>query len=226
MKRYPTILIGILLALAATAQTGGRPVTLSAGVEAGIPIGEFEDSWGREIFGFSGNLTMPMRLLPFDWGVDFAWGRMGGESKEVTVNEEYLEVTTGDLRVHSDIFGYHGLLRLKPFNGKVSPYIEGLAGVRQFTTRTVIDVDGLDAPLFEERNANEFIWSHGWAAGVQVAPGKNFYLELRVEQLNGGQVEYVDPNSITIGDDGLVEFGTLHSGVRVVNIHAGIGLRF
>jgi hypothetical protein len=223
----------ILLTLAMTAATtmamaqlSGRPVTLSAGMEIGVPIGEFNDTFGREFIGLSGNLTMPMKLLPLDWGFDFAWGRMGGERREVPVHEEHVLATTGNLRVNSDIFGYHGLLRLKPFNGKVSPYFEGLAGVRQFTTRTKIDVDGLDKPLFEQRNSNEFIWSHGWAAGVQVAPTRLLYVEARVERLNGDQVRYVDPRSINIGSDGSVEYATLRSGVRVVNVHLGIGLRF
>jgi opacity protein-like surface antigen len=167
-----------------------------------------------------------MSILPFDWGFDFAWGRMGGNEQEVPINEQHIAATTGDLRINSDIFGYHGLLRLKPFNGKVSPYIEGLAGIRQFTTRTRIHVEGMDSPYVDQRNANEFIWSHGWAAGLQIAPAKHFYVEGRVERLNGGKVSYVDPTSIDISPEGVVTYGTLTSGVRVVNIHLGIGLRF
>ncbi len=195
-------------------------------MEVGVPMGEFHDTWGRQIVGLSGNLTVPMRVLPFDWGFDFAWGRMGGDSRQVPIAEEYLEATTGNLRINSDVFGYHGLLRLKPFNGMFSPYIEGMLGTRQFTTRTKIDVDGMDRPYFDERNSNAFIWSHGWAAGLQIAPTKVFYLEARVERLNGGQVSYVDPNTIEISEEGLVEYGTLDSGARVLNIHLGVGLRF
>lgn len=189
-------------------------------------MGEFNDTWGREIFGVSGNLTMPMALLPFDWGFDFAWGRMGSNAHEVQIDDEFILASTGDLRVKSEIFGYHGLLRLKPFNGKVSPYIEGLIGTRQFTTRTTIEVDGMDEPYYEQRNSNEFIWSHGWAAGIQFAPSKVFYFEGRVERLNGGNVAYVDPTSIVISDQGDVSYASLASGSKILNVHLGIGLRF
>ncbi len=226
MNRILSLLACIAITATANAQLGKRPVTLGGGLEVGVPIGEFGDTFGKEVFGASGMLTIPMSVLPFDWGFDFAWGRMGGGSREVPINEEHLEATTGDLRVNSDIYGYHGLLRLKPFIGKVSPYVEGLVGLRQFTTRTQIKVDGMDQPYFEQRNANEFIWSHGWAAGVQIAPSRMFYFELRAERLNGGKVAYVDPGSIEIGPDGEVEYETLNSGVRVLNMHLGIGLRF
>ncbi len=226
MKK-PILAIAIaLIAGTANAQLERRPVTLSGGFEAGFPIGEFNDTWGREIMGLSGDLTMPMKLLPFDWGFDLAWGRMGGGSKEIPIDDEYLEVTTGDLRVYSNIFGYHGLLRLKPFNGKISPYVEGLIGARQFTTRTRVMVDGMDQPYLEQRNTNEFVWSHGWAAGIQIAPAEMFYIEARAERLNGGPVQYVDPSTIEISDQGEVSYGTLNSGTRVLNFHLGVGLRF
>jgi hypothetical protein len=226
MRTLTTIALLLTMATAVSAQFSRRPVTLSGGLEIGVPVGEFQDTWGKEIFGVSGNLTVPMRILPFDWGFDFAWGRMGGTSRQVPVSIEHVEATTGDLRVNSDMFGYHGLLRLKPFNGKVSPYVEGMLGIRQFTTRTKIDVVGMDQPYFDQRNANEFIWSHGWAAGIQIAPAKMFYFELRAERLNGGQVAYVDPRSIEISDQGVVDYSTLNSGTRVVNVHVGVGLRF
>ena len=226
MRPFILTLVIALVATDASAQLERRPITLSAGLEMGFPMGEFNETWGREITGVSGNLTMPMAVLPFDLGIDFGWGRMGGGTKEIVIDDQYLGANTGDLRIYSDIFGYHGLLRLKPFNGKVSPYIEGLIGTRQFTTRTRVLVDGMDEPYMEQRNSNEFIWSHGWAAGIQIAPGRMFYFEARVERLNGGAVEYVDPSTITISDQGEVDYGTLTSGSRVINFHLGAGLRF
>lgn len=204
-----------------------RPATLGGGLEIGIPIGAFGNSWGREIVGVSANLGVPMRILPFDWGFDFAWGSMGGESAVVAVDQEHLEAgTKGDLKVRSSVYGYHGLLRLRPTFGKVSPYVEGLAGLRHFTTRTKVEVDGMDKPLSKERNAGAFAWSSGWAAGVQVAPTRAFYVEGRVERINSGEVEYVDPASITISPQGEVGFSTIKSPTRTVNVHLGIGFLF
>ncbi|MCB0763498.1 MAG: hypothetical protein R2815_12175 [Flavobacteriales bacterium] len=226
MRLPITLALPLLLFAHLSAQPLRRPVTIGGGMEIGVPFGEFGDSWGKEMLGLSGNFTVPMGILPFDYGFDFAWARMGGEKDDVHVNEEYIESTEGRLAVNSNIYGYHGLLRLKPFTGKVSPYIEGMAGVRQFTTHTSLTVDGVDDPLMEQRNTNDFVFSHGLAAGIQVAPSKVFYIEGRVERLEGGKVTYVDPGSIEIDPAGNVTYGTLTSGTHVVNVHLGIGFKF
>ncbi len=204
----------------------GRMSTVGAGLEIGVPVGAFSESWGREIVGFSANLGVPMRLLPIDWGFDFGYGRMGGSEQTVNINEPVLNVTTADLVVNSVIYGYHGLLRLKPFNGKVSPYLEGLVGVRHFTTKTFVEVEGLSEPLRKERVANRFTGSSGWAIGVHVSPIPIFYLEGRVERLSSGRVEYVDPTTISISNAGVVDFETRRSKTSVMNVHLGVGLRF
>jgi hypothetical protein len=203
-----------------------RTATVGIGVEVGIPRGTFDDTWGREIAGFSANFTAPMRLLPFDWGFDYSFGALGGESKVVAINEQALTSTTGDLRIRSSVMGYHGQLRFKPLQGKVMPYGELLAGARHFVTRSTIEVEGLDRPLREDRNESALAWSGGWALGLQVAPTRTFYVEGRVERLQGSDVEYVDPRSITIDTSGQVNYTTLRSGTNVVNVHLGIGLRF
>lgn len=212
----------------ALAQQQDRPAAIAGGLEIGIPIGEFDNTWGHQMAGLSANMVVPMRRLPLYFGFDFAWGHMGGKTVEVAVDEEGVASTTGDLSVRSNAYGYHGLVRLQPFTGKVSPYIEAMGGLRQFTTRTEIKVDGLDQPIMEQRNENAFIGSGGWAAGVQILPGKsrNFLLEMRVERLDGGRVTYVNPDAIEISPEGDVDYGTLSSGVRVVNITFGVGIRF
>ena len=224
----------LLLTLTASAQRdarrdhrwGDRPSTLGGGFEVGIPIGEFDDAWGRQMAGLSANFTMPMRRLPFSYGFDFGWQRMGARNQEVPVSIEGVSATKGDLRVRSNVYGYHALLRLQPLNGRISPYAELMTGARHFITRTEIKVDGMDENAYEERNASAFIGSIGWAAGLHYAPSRNFYTEIRLERLNGGQVEYVDPRSVEIAPDGSVSYGTLDSGTRVVNVTFGVGLRF
>jgi hypothetical protein len=203
-----------------------RPATLSAGLEIGIPVGAFADDWGREIVGFSANAAVPMRLLPFDLGFDFAWGRMGGESSVVAVNEAFLTATSGNLKVNSNVYGYHAVARFKPTAGKINPYIEGLAGLRQFTTKSELRVDGVDSPVRKDRNANSFVGSAGWALGLQVAPNNSFYIEGRVERMNTGKVAYVDPRTIRIDASGDVTYETRATNTRTVNVHIGVGMRF
>lgn len=227
--RFPTSLLALMtLSFLAQAQQENRQrmATLAGGLEIGVPIGEFDESWGRQLVGLSGNFTVPMRRLPFSYGFDFGWAHMGGNSREVTVSDPAITATTGDLSVRSNVYGYHGLLRLQPFHGQVSPYIEGLTGARHFVTSTRINVDGIDEPLMEQRNESSLIGSAGLAAGVYYAPSRNFIIEGRVERLTGGMVRYVDPRSIEISPDGEVAYSTLSSGTRIVNITFGIGFRF
>lgn len=205
---------------------GNRPATISGGLEIGIPIGEFDVAWGRQMAGLSGNFAVPMRRLPFSYGFDFGWNRMGSRTQEVNVEMENMNPTIGELKVRSNVFGYHGLIRLQPLLGKVSPYADFMAGARHFVTRSEIKVPGVDEALNEERLAGEFVGSIGWAAGVQYAPAPNFVAEFRLERLNGGKVTYVDPKSITSDADGNVDFSTLTSGTRVVNLTFGVGFRF
>lgn len=231
MRTYITLaaaLIGFVASAQQQQQPVARPTTIGGGLDVVIPLGEFDDTWGRQLVGLGANMAIPMRRLPFSWGADFGWARMGSKSQEVPVQEENIASTTGELEVKSNMYSYHGMVRLQPFTGKVSPYGELMAGVRHFTTRTEITVEGLDQPIMEQRNENDFIGSVGWAAGLQVLPGKsrNFYVETRVERLNGGQITYVDPASIKVSQTGDVSYRTLTSGSNVVNITFGIGLRF
>ncbi|MBL7982636.1 MAG: hypothetical protein JNL52_12590 [Flavobacteriales bacterium] len=207
-------------------QNMGRRATLSGGLEIGIPIGAFSDSWGREIVGLSGNLAVPMRLLPLSWGFDFGWGHMGGERDIVPVSNQYINATSGELSVRSNLYSYHGLLRFQPYNGVVSPYVEGMLGLRHFTTRSEITVEGLSEPVQEQRQRSEFVGSTGWAVGVMVAPTRVLFFEGRVERLTTGNVTFVDPGSISISDQGTVNYNTISSPTRMVNVHLGIGLRF
>jgi hypothetical protein len=219
----------LLLAQDSTPQRpfSGRQSTLGGGVEMNIPVGDFNDVWGRNFWGFGANFTMPGRLLPFDYGFDFGYARMG--TREGTVFADQVgaaDPVEGNLTVKCKLYSFLGMVRLRPINGRVSPYIEGLFGTRQFTTRSDLVMEGSSEPVSEDRKANAWTGAYGWAAGTLVGFGPQFYVEGRVERLWGGRVSYVDPTSITISDSGDVGYGTLSSATDVVNVQVGIGLRF
>ncbi|HRP00711.1 MAG TPA: hypothetical protein PLN54_14870, partial [Flavobacteriales bacterium] len=89
-----------------------------------------------------------------------------------------------------------------------------------------ITVEGVDQPVQEQRQRSEFAGSTGWAAGVMVAPSRNFFIEGRLERLTTGNVTFVEPGSISIAPDGSVAYQTISAPTRMVNVHLGIGLRF
>lgn len=227
-----TLISALALTLAATtvAQDArlnmGRTPTLGGGLEIGIPRGSFNDTWGRELVGLSAQLATPMRLLPLSWGFDFGYARMGGEQAVVPVDQEFINATEADLRLNVNAYSYHGFIRLRPIRGQVSPYVDAMAGLRHFTSRSTVTVEGLSEPLEKERRSSDFVGSAGWAAGVMVGVSGALYVEGRVERLNGGRASYVDPRSIRIAQDGTVDFETLSSGTSTVTVQLGIGMRF
>lgn len=210
----------------ATAQLPGFQGNLGGTAGISIPTGEFADTWGKDMFTFGGHFSVPMGPLPLQAGLGFNYGIMGRNTSQVPVADPAVVATEGTLSVKAKVLTYHPLLRLSPLKGKVRPYVDGMIGMRQFTTMSTIRVDGLEDPLSRERNANDFAFSTGWAAGVMVGWGGIAYVEARVERINSGNASYVDPGSITVDGTGTLGFHTLNSHTDAVNVLLGIGLRF
>lgn len=224
-----TILLLFLVPFATSntfAQTAGYLGNLGGTVGISVPTGEFADTWGRNTFTVGGQLAFPLGRLPFQGGFAFDLGFMGKSLATVPVTDPPLTAAEGSLAVRAKMISYHPLLRFSPFKGKVRPYVDGMLGMRQFTTVSKITVQGLDAPVSRDRNANDFAFSAGWAAGVMVGLGGIGYVEARVERFKSGKVTYVDPNSIAVDAAGNIRFNTLNSTTDAVNVLLGIGLRF
>lgn len=210
----------------ATAQVPGHQGNIGGGIGLSIPTGEFQGTWGRNMFDINAHLAFPLGILPFQGGFAFDHGRMGGSRDIVPVNDAALTATEGELRVRAKVLSYHPLLRFSPLKGKVRPYVDAMAGFRQFSTVSTIHVDGLESTYSTERNSNDLAFSTGWAAGVMITWGGVAYVEARVERFNSGEATYVDPASISVDDQGTVGFNTLTSKTNAVNVLLGIGLRF
>lgn len=230
MTRHLFILPALLTIRLATAQNDGsdfwqgRSSTLSGGLEFGIPLGEFDFTWGNTTAGLSANLALPMRNLPLEIGYDFAWGRMGGDySVEQTPGNILAGRTGRKVEVKSNVFGHHGLIRLNPLRGKLRPYGDLMLGARHFITRSTVSTP---EGLAEDERDGEWTTSYGWAVGAMYGLSRQFYVEGRVERLFNGEVNYVDPATISIASDGTVSYEKLSSRTDALMIQLGVGLRF
>jgi hypothetical protein len=226
MRPFVTLFSLLLFLSALRAQEKTRPMTLSLFGHVGDPTGEFEEAWGKEFVGLGVNFSTPMKRMPFETGFQFDWSHMGGESAVVPIDEEFIDATEADMQVNSNVYAFHALARLKPFTGKVAPYVDGLGGWRTFSTRTKLKVDGLEEPLVNERNEVDAAWSWGWAAGVMVGLGKTMMIEGRFERLQGGEVTYVEPSTLSIDAEGNLSYGTRTSNSDAWMIKVGFGFRF
>ncbi len=227
----PSILLLPLSLLAQQSNNAQRPFasrqsTLGGGLVMNVPVGEFKDVWGRNFVGLGANFTFPGRLLPFDYGFKFDMAYMGKKGALVQAEDATQTLRQGELTVKSRAFSYTASLRLRPFNGRVSPYVEGLVGVSQFTTGSSIEFDGANRPEAFDRKANAWTGNYGWAVGTLVGFGPQFYVEGRVERLWGGRVSYVDAENVVINPDGSVGINTRSSATDRVNIQVGVGMRF
>jgi hypothetical protein len=226
MRKLLPLLALLASGPAALAQLPRFQSTIGGDIGISVPNGEFADTWGHNMFTVGGHTAWPMGVLPFQAGFAFGYSQMGREAATVPVQDPALTATEGHLAVRAKVFNYLPLVRLNPLRGKVRPYVDGLMGLRQFTTVSTLTVDGLEEPLSTVREANDLAFTTGWAAGIMVTWGGIGYVEARVERLNGGHASYVDPASITLDPAGNVGFGTLESNTDVVNVLVGIGLRF
>lgn len=230
MFRYLPFAMCVLLASTSMAQDNkdlvwqGRSSTLSGGLEFGIPLGEYAFTWGETTTGLSANIALPFRVLPLEFGYDFGWGRMGSDYSVQQATGNILAPRTGQqVEVRSNVYNHHGFLRLNPLRGAIRPYGDVMLGGRHFVTRSTVTTAG--GVTDDERDAS-FVPSTGWAVGLMVSLSRQFYVEGRVERLFSGKVDYVDPRTIAIANDGTVTYEKLNSRTDALNIQVGVGLRF
>lgn len=201
--------------------------TLGGGIGMSIPTGDFDRFWGRNMFQVGAHLAFPLGRVPvLQGGFAFGYSVMGRNETTVPLTTDHLGITEGTLTTRCKVFSYHPLLRLNPLRGRVRPYVDGLIGFRQFSTTSKVTADGVEENISKERNATDFAFSSGWAAGVMVTLGSTAYVELRMERFDSGEASFVDPESVTVSDAGTVSFNTLTSNTDVTNVLVGIGLRF
>lgn len=215
-----------LVSSLAQAQSVYHQGTLGGQIGVAVPKGQFADTWGRNMFSFGGLITLPSGRMPFQWGFDFNYASMGQKNTLVPVDSYQQQPASGHLAVSAKVLSYQPLLRFSPLSGKVRPYLDGLVGLRHFSTSSIITVDGPQEPVQQERLASNIALSAGWAAGLMVTMGKVGYIEGRVERITSGKASYVDPASITLAPQGTIGFGTPKSNTGNLNLLVGIGLRF
>lgn len=228
MRHFPTLFV-LASPLLLSAQPLARSFEGTLGGTIGLsrPTGEFEKTWGKDMLHFGAHFAYPLGTIKvIQAGFDFGYSVMGKNEATVPVNTDYLGVTEGTLTTRCKSFSYHPLLRFSPLRGRIRPYVDALAGFRQFSTTSTVTADGVEENISKERNETDLAFSSGWAAGLMVTIGGAVYVELRVERFNSGEATYVGPASVAVSSQGEVSFSTLTSNTDVTNALFGIGFRF
>lgn len=209
-----------------------RVPTLSVGFEFAFPQNEFSDNFDGMPIGIGGQfLTNAGRRSPFEFGMGFSWLSRGSAREDVFIYEgediNGQEIfSRGTMSVNSNIYTYNGIVRFKPLLGMVQPYIDGLVGVRNFSTSTVVRPDDASLETMRERQTRDFALTYGYAAGIKVRVTPALMVEGRFSNLFGTQVSYVDRNSLEIDIEGNVTFDEVASRTDMYIIHLGVCFEF
>ncbi|MEY3398996.1 MAG: hypothetical protein RL220_1590 [Bacteroidota bacterium] len=235
-KVYLIITLTILTGISAFAQRNPRTprtASLGFGVQVVEPKGQFADTYDGYPAGLAGTFSAPLGNTPFEAGVSVAWNSMGSQTEDVNVyvytDENGVDIyEPADMDIRSNNNRYMILGRFRPFNGGFQPYIEGLTGFETFTTKTKISID--DSSFEDVQNSDRQHWdlalSIGWAAGLRVGLGSNFFLEARFENIQSGNVTFVDNDSIIINSDNSLEYETRESRTDKYTYQLGVAFQF
>jgi len=208
-----------------------RAPTLSVGFEFAFPQNEFDNNFTGVPVGVGGQfLTNNGTRSPFEFGLGFSWLSRGSstesvwllEGRDINGNEIF---SRADLSVNSNIYTYNGIVRFKPLLGRVQPYIDGLAGVRNFSTVTVIKPEDGGDPT-RQRQTRDFAFTYGYAAGVKVRVIPNMMVEGRFSNLYGTQVSFVDRETLAIGSNNEVTYDKKSSRTDMFIVHLGVCFEF
>ena len=77
-----------------------------------------------------------------------------------------------------------------------------------------------------ERQHGDFTYTYGWAAGLKVRVTPVLFVEGRFSSLYGGPIDFVDRESIQIGEEGGITFDNVSSRTDMHIIEAGISFEF
>jgi hypothetical protein len=212
-----------------------RKANLGVGVQFVQPTGEYAERYNGQPIGLSGVFSHPIKRLPFDWGMQFSWNQMGALDKDISV---YGGTNTagdtifnnGTYRVRHNNYRYQGLIRLRPLNGAIQPYLEGLAGFETFSTKTDLSVQNSGGySSIEEAKVQQSSTSllYGYAIGIRIQSkqAKRVWFDLRYENIQGAKTQYVIPETVTIQNNSALTYttGTTKTNRQIIQIGVTLG---
>ena len=185
---------------------------VSGSLITGIPQNDFRDNTQAVGVGLDATASLPIRKgLPIYAGVDLSYMIYGisnrkdellinVKSQKGNVSESWdwhfpVNISSTNNIVSSHIFlrGYFPLEKLQP-------YVEVLLGTRYFFTSASIKernqnlffIDDEDNVIVEKTFVNSWILSYGVGGGVMIDMGYNFFIDVRVDFVNGNKTKYFD----------------------------------
>lgn len=232
MYRFFISFFLLVSAIAAQSQVKRMP-SLSAGFQLAQPLGEFKEQYDGTPLGFGAQFSVPIRMTPIEWGLGYAWNKMGGENRDVQAflftdslgNKQYGDAT---MRIRSLMQRYNGHFRFRLTNLAIQPFVDGCVGIETYRTETDITIQESGFSTAQNPNTESFdmtvYWS--WAAGVRVRLAPHIFIEARFEQQQSGKAEYVDSETIVVNQDNTLSYDMKRSTTNKYVYQMGLSVTF
>ena len=211
----------------------GERTSISFGTQLEIPNGEYNHIHNQLNIGIGGSFLTRTKLPLFQSGINFTYAKTGKYIDDVFLEtDEYVDgnpiYQIADFSVKHRIYRTHGVLRFKPFKGPIQPYLDGMAGVKMFSSTAKTEQgQGRDSYVLGRENIERhFAGSIGWALGLKVKLTRRAFLEGRFEKLEGGNASYIDADSFLLNPQGGDDYDLRNSKTSSTLIHLGISLDF
>lgn len=208
-----------------------RVPSLTVGFDVASPTGQFRDRFDGTPVGIGGQFFSNLGRSPIELGFGFSWLSRGTMNEDIWIYEgtdiDGDEVfSEGRMSINSNIYTYNGAVRLKPFAGRIQPYGDLLAGVRNFSTVTVVRPDESDDAETRDRQHRDFTYTYGWAAGLKVRVTPILFVEARFANLYGGGVDFIDRETIIVSEEGILDYELSNSRTDMQIFQVGISFEF
>jgi hypothetical protein len=202
--------------------------------QVAVPAKEFREAINNSVgdlgVGLAGGILFsPLgqkKPTPVLIGVDIGYLNYGVEKINANSGDPALKVT-------HNIFSFNGIGRLRPFNhnGKVTPFVDGLLGLKLYNTRVKVDKTFLDTIFNNDeaevlKNVNNTGVNFGLGCGFYTHSSKGIGFTMRGLYMWGDEIDYVVRNSVKV-NNGTLSYETATANTSMLTIQLGItGLSF
>jgi hypothetical protein len=200
--------------------------------QVAIPSREFRDviknDFGNLGYGIAtGVVLSPLlenKASPVLLGLDFGYFTYGKE-------KQIASSTSPALKTTHNVFTWNGIGRLRPRfeRGAITPFVDGLLGLKLYNTKTKIDKNIIDFIFNDDQRE---VINNVKDTGVNFGLGAGFYVNQKVNggpgfmirclYLWGDEVNYVVRNSLKVDSNGFVTYETARANTTMFIIQLGI----
>ncbi|MEO0556615.1 MAG: outer membrane beta-barrel protein [Bacteroidota bacterium] len=225
-------LLILAVALVATPVVAAQS-TLSLSGAVGVPQSEFSAELGAVGGGVTFGYLYQIPRTPVGIGVEATGMLFGYERRSepfsLTIPDVWVDVTTSN-----NLGQGLAVLRLQVPDGRVRPYVDGLAGVSYFWTQTSVQDFYDDYELASSTNYDDLALTYGAGAGLQIKLAdshnrKGHYIDVlldgRVRYLVGGEATYLGRGDIDRFDNGTIRIYPRRSTTTLLVPQLGVTFR-